>query len=449
MGSSARLARRIRAGPEHYDPTSQPWAALTDRVPNSEERPRRSIAVVVQRYDERIVGGAEWHARSLVETLARYHEVTVLTTCAHDAASWVMHYPPGEDRVHGVRVLRFSHPERNAGGRAKVPLGHKLRFLGRRLLDSLGGPRAAHPIGDDACDGHLFLRRQGPTCEDLIEALRQGSADWDVVVFFTALYYPTAEGLPVWGTRSVLVPTLHDEKPMVLPWFHRVFATAGETLWNTHAEQRLARRFYGANAAAGHVVGAGVRVQAPTAGQTAAARARYALPERYLVYVGRIEKGKGCAELLAAWQAVATQAADAVLVFVGQGSLPITTGPQVRCTGFIDGAERDALVAGAVALVMPSRHESLSLVLLEALALGVPALANGHCEPLVDHVAASGAGETYRGVHALRGGLLRALARPRAERKRLGDAGRRYVAARYAPAIVERAWLDAIERAAA
>jgi glycosyltransferase involved in cell wall biosynthesis len=119
----------------------------------------------------------------------------------------------------------------------------------------------------------------------------------------------------------------------------------------------------------------------------------------------------------------------------------------VRVAGWLEAADRDALVAGAAALVMPSRHESLSLVLLEAFALGVPALANGACEPLADHVAASGAGESYRGRAQLRAGLQRALARPDDERRRLGDAGRRYVAAHYAPDRVADAWLDAVETA--
>lgn len=402
--------------------------------------------MVVQRYAEGINGGAEWHARSLVEVLRQHHDVTVLTSCARDAATWSMDLPEGEDEVGGVRVLRFAHPLRNAEGRAQVPRRHKLRFVLRRLLDRLGPPRVPHPVGDDELDGHLYLRRQGPCCAGLVDALRQG--DWDAVVFFTALYHPTAEGLPVWGRRSVLVPTLHDEKGMSVPWFHRVFAGAGVTLWNTEAERRLARRLYGADAADGRVVGAAVQVQPPTEAAIAGARRRHALPSRYLVYVGRIEKGKGCADLLAAWQSVAGQVPDAALVFVGNGGMAVAPSAQVRCTGFVDGAERDALVAGAAALVMPSRHESLSLVLLEALALGVPVLANGACEPLADHVAASGAGESYRGPRGLRAGLLRALARSPEARAGLGVAGQRYVATRYAPAIVHGAWLDAVEQAA-
>ena len=408
--------------------------------------PRRRVAVVVQRYGADVAGGAEWHAKSFVEAIAPQHEVTVLTSCARDAATWDTHWPPGESRVEGVRVLRFAHPPRNAGGRARVPLVHKVRRWLRLLFDLLARPRVAPPRGDDVRDGHLFLRRQGPCCAGLVDALRQGQGHFDMAVFFTALYHPSAEGLPVWGARSLLIPTLHDEKPMYLPWFHRVFAGAGEILFNAQAEQRLARRLYGADAARGAVVGAAVRVQPPTPETLQAARAHHVLPSRYLVYVGRIEKGKGCAELLACWQSMARETGDAVLVFVGKGALPIPPSARVRATGFVDAHERDALVAGAAALVVPSRHESLSLVALEAMALGVPLVVNAQCEVLLEHVRRSACGEAYRGRRQLRAALRRALARPQGERERLGAAGRDYVERHYEPAVVRRAWLAAIER---
>ncbi len=408
---------------------------------------RLRLAVVVQRFGPGVAGGAEAHARMLLEVLAPHHEVTVLTSCARDASTWDMHFDPGTEAVTGLTLQRFAHPPRNEGGRAQVPLSAKWRWWLRGLLDSLGATRVAPPGGDDEADGHLFLRRQGPTCEGLLQALREGATRFDCVIFFTALYHPTAEGLPLWGKRSVLVPTLHDEKPMHLPWFHRVFAAPGVTLWNTAAEQRLARRLYGASAQQGRVVGAGVQVKPPDAAAVAEARRQFALPSKYLVYVGRIEKGKGCAELLDAWRRVEEDSGDAALLFIGKGSFEIPTSGRVRLSGWLDPEQRDALVAGAAALVMPSRHESLSLVLLEAFALGVPALANGDCAPLAEHLAASGAGDCYRGGRELRAGLLRALARPEDERRRLGEAGRRYVEEHYAQERVAQAWLEAVEAA--
>jgi glycosyltransferase involved in cell wall biosynthesis len=422
-------------------------------------RPRRRIAVVVQRWGAASIGGAEWHATQLIDCLRRHHDVTVLTSCARDAQTWAMALEPGttveagEASLGALTVQRFEHPQRNAGGRAQVPLRHKLRHKLRMWLggaaDALGRVRVAMPVGDDRLDGHLFLRQQGPTCAGLIEALAQGAGRWDAVVFFTALYHPTAEGLPAWGPRSVLVPTLHDEKPMYLPCFHRVFASAGLTLFNTEAEAQLAQRLYGASVGESRVVGAPVTVSPPSAESINGLRLRLELPQRWLVYVGRIEKGKGCQELLDAWEAVAASVPGTALVFVGKGAMPITTSAHTRCTGFVSDADRDALIAGAAALVMPSRLESLSLVLLEALALGTPVLANGRSDVLAGHVAQSGAGQVYRGRRSLGLGLVRMLSLAEDARRRLGEAGRRYVEQRYARARVERAWLDAVEVVAA
>jgi glycosyltransferase involved in cell wall biosynthesis len=405
------------------------------------------VAVVVQRYGQGLLGGAESHTHQLVEALRPHHEVTVLTSCANDGATWAMAFAPGPDRVDGVEVLRFAHPPRNEGGRARVPRRHKLRFLARRALALLGRPLVALPQGDDRLDGHEFLRRQGPCCVGLIEHLRDSAERYDVVVFVTTLYHPTAEGLPVWGRRSVLVPLLHDEKAMYLPWFHRVYAAPGVTLYNTDAERRLARRLYGAHAAEGSVAAVGISVPA-LADDAAVMRQRLGLPARYVVYVGRIEKGKGCVDLHRAWLALGSRVGDAALVFVGKGAAPIRASKNVLLTGFVSAAERDAIVAGALALVMPSRFESLSAVLLEAMAQGVPVLANADCEVLLEQVQRSGAGAAYRGQRALQQGLLQALARDDAERAALGAAGRRYVDANYRPDLVAGRWLDAVQAAA-
>jgi glycosyltransferase involved in cell wall biosynthesis len=295
-------------------------------------------------------------------------------------------------------------------------------------------------------DGALFLQQQGPACAGLLEALQREQDVYDAVVFFTALYQPTAEGLPLWGRRSVLIPTLHDEKPMYLPCFHRVFAAAGAVLYNTSSEQRLARLLYGRSAPMGEVVGADVEVVTPTDAQMREVRARHGLPQAYLVCVGRIEKGKGCADLLAAWLAVQAGLGEAALVFVGKGEMPVPTSAQVRRTGFVSNADRDALIAGAAALVVPSRYESLSLVLLEAWALGVPVLANDRCEVLSEHLRVCPAGEVYRGSAALREGLRRALARTAEQRREMGELGRQHVAATYGREIVTSRWLTAIER---
>ena len=89
------------------------------------------------------------------------------------------------------------------------------------------------------------------------------------------------------------------------------------------------------------------------------------------------------------------------------------------------------LMAGALAFVQPSPYESLSIVLLEAMAQGTPAIVNGRCEVLVDHVEASGSGLVFRGTPELVEAIRRVVALDPATRSDWRGKARDYVLARY------------------
>ena len=385
------------------------------------------LALVVQRYGEEVHGGAELHARLLAQRLAARHDIEVLTSCARDYADWKMVYPPGPAVVGGLRVLRFAHPCRNDMGRAKVPLVHKVRFLARSLLQRLPGALVARPRGEPAYDGEDYLRRQGPHCPALIEHLDGSAGRYDAVIFFTALYAPTAMGIRHWGRRSILVPLLHDEKPMYLPVFHDVLRAAGALLFNTEAERRLAQRLYGIDVSSAGLAGLGISLEKPAADELAEVSSRFGLSPGYFVYVGRIDKAKGCGELVQAFLRHLRSHPQAQLVLVGKATMKLATHPRIHTVGFVSDAERDALMAGAQALVIPSRYESLSMVLLEAMLLGTPVIANAACEVLADHVRGSGAGTAYRGRRQLVAALQAMASLPPAQRARLGALGGEYV----------------------
>ena len=389
------------------------------------------LALVVQRYGEEIHGGAELHARLLAQRLAARHDIEVLTSCARDHADWKMVYPPGPTVVGGLRVLRFPHPCRNDIGRAKVPLVHKARFVARFLssflarspLQRLPGALVARPRGEPAYDGEDYLRRQGPHCPALIEHLDRSAGRYDAVIFFTALYAPTAMGIRHWGRRSILVPLLHDEKPMYLPVFHDVLRAAGALLFNTDAERRLAQSLYGIDVSSAGIAGLGISLKQPSALELADVLSRFGLSPQYFVYVGRIEKAKGCGELVVAFLRHLRSHPQAQLVLVGKPAMKLPPHPRIRSVGFVTDAERDALMTGALALVIPSRYESLSMVLLEAMLLGTPVIANAACEVLADHVRGSGAGTAYRGRRQLVAALQAMASLPPAQRARLGVLG--------------------------
>ena len=64
----------------------------------------------------------------------------------------------------------------------------------------------------------------------------------------------------------------------------------------------------------------------------------------------------------------------------------------------------DAIAASDV-LIMPSPYESLSIVVLEAFALGKPVLVNGHCDVLRGQVLRSGGGLYYENAAEFIDGL--------------------------------------------
>src|SRR6185436_18089743 len=82
----------------------------------------------------------------------------------------------------------------------------------------------------------------------------------------------------------------------------------------------------------------------------------------FMLYLGRIDPNKGCETLLQQFIRFKSEHDDAVqLVMAGPVNMPIPDHPQIKRLGFVDDAVREALLANAAMLVVPSRYESLSL----------------------------------------------------------------------------------------
>lgn len=106
----------------------------------------------------------------------------------------------------------------------------------------------------------------------------------------------------------------------------------------------------------------------------------------HILYLGRITAEKGIPTLLAAWDELATAGGiGAPLVLAGAGPLSgaVTRWADgrddVRFVGLRDREECHRLLADAAAVVAPSAWpEAFGLVVVEAAAAGVPAVASGH-----------------------------------------------------------------------
>ena len=376
------------------------------------------LLYVVQRYGEEVPGGAELYCRQYATRLAaRGHEVDVLTSCAVSHVDWANHYPEGETELDGVRIHRLAV----AGMRDE-------RFflpLSRRVLTD----RWPTPL-------HLqrrWMMAQGPVLPGLVPWLTERAGGYQAVIFFTYLYHPTWAGLPAVSARvpTVLHPFAHDEPPLRLPIFDLTFRHPSAFAFATEEEAALVDRRFGVSRPSA-VIGIGVDGDGGAGADEAAFRQAYGLDDRpYLLFMGRVEPGKGSLELFQFFTAYKRRhPGPLALVVMGVVVDPLPEHPDVVCAGFVDEATKRSALAGALALVQPSFLESFSIVLTEAWGEGKAALVQGHCDVLAGQARRSGGGIPYRGFAEFEVALDRLLG-DAALRTALGEAGRRFVEHEY------------------
>jgi glycosyltransferase involved in cell wall biosynthesis len=380
------------------------------------------LAIVVQRYGPAINGGAELHARYIAEHLARHADVEVLTTCATDYVTWRNELSPGVETVNGVPVRRF-----------RVKHQRDPRLFGK-LSDRVFGER--HSLADELD----WLDAEGPTSPALIEYLNKHGGSYDYCVFFSYRYYHAYHGARAVPSRAILVPTAERDAAVGLQMFHPVFRGVRALMYNSHEERAMIQAVSGNDHVPGVVVGVGSDVpQNPQAGRF---RQKYNVRGPFAIYVGRIDQNKGCPELFDFFKRYAKEPTGRLsLVLVGHSLLPIPEHPRIRHLGFLDDADKFDGMAAADLLLMPSYFESLSMVALEAWALGKPVLANAKCEVLKGQCVRSNAGLYYE-RYAEFAETLHAIEHNRWLSGSLGRNGRQYFQNNYDWRVIERKYLD-------
>jgi len=380
------------------------------------------LAIVVQRYGAEINGGAELHARYIAEHLARHAEVRVLTTCARDYLTWRNEYPPGTDSVNGIAVERFQVEHERTDADFGLRSDHV--FFRR------------HSLNDEL----EWLDSEGPATPSLVARLRRAATAFDHVLIFCARYYHAYYGARAVPERAVLVPTAERDPALGLAMFGPIFRGVRAIMYNSYEEQALIR----AAASNAHVPGVvvGVGSDIPASIDPARARAKFALEGPYVVYVGRIDANKGCKELFEVFMSYVAERNDPpTLALIGNAVMELPNHPLIRHLGFLGDQDKFDVIAGAAALVMPSYYESLSMVALEAWALGTPVVANARCDVLLGQCLRSNAGLYYANAAEFGAVLDTVLDEPDVA-ARLGRNGRQFYEQNYSWPVIERKYLE-------
>lgn len=387
------------------------------------------LAFVIQRYGLEVNGGAELHCRWLAERLARRHEVEVFATRALDYLEWRNHYPAGTAVVNGIPVHRFS-VRRRRSAREFASLCNLVFYEPHRQEEE-----------------EAWVRANGPYSPRLVKAVVRARDRFDLFLFYCYRYYQSYVGLPPVRDRALLVPTAEEDPAINLQIFKPFFRMPRGIVYLTPEEQALVEDVSDNRRVPSVVIGSGLNLPEPDPGLDFRARRRIGKP--FVLYVGRIDKNKGCVTLFAYFRKFLEDTGlDVELVLAGTPVVPIPEDPRIRHVGFITEEEKVAALRQCRLLVMPSPYESLSVITLEAWKLGIPVLANARCRVLMGQCLRSNGGLFYHGYAEFAEALKLMLSRPEVG-ERLGAQGKRYVEEEYSWERVEARLDDLFARVGA
>lgn len=277
------------------------------------------------------------------------------------------------------------------------------------------------------------------------EALRKNIALYDVVHLHSIFLWPTSMAARIAGRARVpylasprgmlaRAPIRERSRAAKLAWLTLVEA---ETLGNAAAvhltSQRELREARELPFPLPHAFVLPNGVDAPPEGfaARASAEARDAAAGEYALFLGRLSWIKGLDRLLDAMAGTPVRLLvcgpddDGQRAELETRARQLGMESQVRFLGAVAGDDKWTLLAGARFLVLPSNSESFGNAVVEALAVGRPAVVTD-AVGAADVVTAAGAGIVCAGeVTALREATLR-LWRDREAADRMGTAGARY-----------------------
>lgn len=375
------------------------------------------------------MGGSEAAARAFAEHLVgRGHNVEVLTSCAQSYSDWANVYPAGSELLNGVLVHRLPV----AGPRRPEKFGPIHNWM-------ISGPKPAPLFAQQRWAKHM-----GPDMPDLPAWLAANVGRFDLAVFMTYLYATSTRGLPTAAGRvaTILQPTAHDEPPLRVRIYDTLFRLPDAFLFFTPEERDVVRRRFSIDPD-GETIGIGIDLD--QARDVSGFRRRHGLDAcPYLLYVGRIDVIKGSLEAYNFFEEYKRRNPGPLkFVFVGERISDLPDHPDVVFAGFLDEASKANAIAGALALVQPSRFESFSIVLCESWVQRTPAIVHADSEVMAGQARRSGGAVPYRGFAEFEAAVDLLLADP-ALAKRMGESGRDYVEREYRWATV----LDRFEHAA-
>lgn len=385
------------------------------------------VAFIVQRCGHEVNGGAETHCLVVAQRMAAHWQTEVLTTCALDYIDWANYYPAGDEVIDGTLIRRFP-----------IAVPREIEIFNR-----LSSQLYSHSATASLEEQETWMRAQGPWSPELFTFIESHADDYDAFIFFGYLYAQTWFGLPKVADKAILAPLAHDEWTIHLNMWDQFFSLPRVFIFNTLEERNFLRLRFPSACLEGPVVG--VAVDRPMDIDPLRFRCEFGVDQGFLLYIGRIDPSKGCDELFDFFlRHRATGHGPEKLVLLGKPVMPVPDHPDLIALGFVSEQTKWDALAACDALAMPSLHESLSMVLLEAWSVGKPVIVNGRCEVLVGQCRRANGGIWYNSFEEFSQGLscLQEGRNPSV----LGQQGWHFVKENYCWSLIEQAYIDILHK---
>lgn len=356
-----------------------------------ESKKKKRIAFIVQRYGREVDGGAEYYTMLMAQHLKPYYHIEVLTSKALTYEKWENYYKADVEEIDGIKVRRFG---------VRWKRNKYIQWVLKILITQFG------------CNSlrmtSLWNKVLGPYVPGLTDYIGTHRDEYDIFVFITYMYHPTVFGMEKAGEKAVFVPTAHDEYNIYFKVYKKIFHMPRKIVYLTEEEKLFVEKQFHNERVEHKVIGIGIDL--PEKVDTEHFCKKYGIEGKYIIYAGRVEEEKGCGEMFAFFHRYLEEecAAGEIeggndeernlklrLVIMGKKYMDIPNWENIHYLGFVPNEDKYDGIAGAEALWLPSHFESLSISVLEAMALARPVIVNGKCSVLKGHCKRSGGGLWY------------------------------------------------------
>ena len=368
---------------------------------------KKKIAIINQRYGLEVNGGSELYSRQIAERLIAKYDVEVLTSCAVEYVKWSNYYKEGVETINGVTVRRFKTVHE------RIP----------KIFSALDSYMLSNPDADVETSDK-WIENMGPYCPELVEYVDEHQDEYEAIIVVTYLYYTAVKSIVRIKDKAIFIPTAHQEPFIHFDMYKKVFGAADAFVFLTDEEKDLVHAIFHNEDVPYEVMGVGVDV--PENVDSERFKKKYNLDE-YIIYVGRIDEGKDCPRLFKYFLEYKKRNKNNLkLVLMGKAVCDIPKSPDIISLGFVSDEDKFDGIKGAKALILPSKFESLSISVLEAMTLSIPVIVNGICDVLKGHCVKSNGGLYYKNYFEFEGCVNYMLEHPE-EYKMLCANARKYV----------------------